>query len=46
MERRIQQNHIVSNVSDLAMDAAEELFNKFNWKSTQIKEIFRNDQEN
>ena len=46
IERRIQQDQIVSSVSDLAMDAAEELFNKFNWKSTQIKEIFRNYQEN
>lgn len=45
IKRNITVNDILSNSPRLAMDTVIEIFRPFNWKSNQIAEILRSDQD-
>ena len=45
IESNISVNDILSNSPGLAMDAVIKIFRLFNWKSNQIAEILRSDQD-
>lgn len=44
IKKTLKQSQLLSDISEPAMDVIQDLFSKFNWNSSQVKEIFRNDQ--